>query len=113
MKEKKITPEMFTPFFEKCLLEAAATPGFVKEYDRLNGTNLSLKGSKLELAIDKASGRLRSEIAEFAEFVRNYVYWPLMCAAKERGELLTKFGPMTQAQLDELNKMVEELAKEE
>jgi len=62
------------PLFRACLVEAVREPGLVAEYDRVRGTNLSLRGSALELAVDKASGRLDEEVAGFVEFVREWVY---------------------------------------
>jgi hypothetical protein len=68
---------LLDPFFMKCLVEAVRTPGLVAEYDRLRGTNLGLRGSELERAIDEATGRLDAEVLGFAEFVREWVYVPL------------------------------------
>jgi hypothetical protein len=93
-------PEIGTPFFEKCLLEAAATPGMLVEYDRLNGTNLARRGTPLDLAIDQATGRMEAEIEGFVEFVRTYIYWPVMHKAEQEGKILTEFGPLTAAQFE-------------
>jgi len=47
----------------------AANKELIANFDRLRGTNLSLCGSPLELAIDKASGRLEHDLMLFLEFV--------------------------------------------
>ncbi len=60
--------------FKEILLESAANKELVKEFDRLNGTNLSLKGSGLDLEIDKASGRLEDDMKLFIEFVYEFVW---------------------------------------
>lgn len=70
------------PFFFECLREAAQYPGFVEEYDRLTGSNLSRRGTGLDLAIDQASGRLETELHAFAIFVRDHVY--VHCRAEAR-----------------------------
>src|SRR5690606_17772517 len=48
-------PEL-DPLFLRCLKEAAANPEFVAEFDRLTSSNLSMRGSPLELAIDREAG---------------------------------------------------------
>lgn len=63
--------------FETCLMEAAKNKELVQQFDRLHGANLSFKGSSLELAIDKSSGRTDAEIQKFIEFVDKYVYQTL------------------------------------
>lgn len=67
-------------FFLLCLREAASEPELVREFDRLWGTNLQRRGGGIELAIDHACGRSESDVRAFAEFVRDYVYEPLMRA---------------------------------
>lgn len=39
-----------------------------REFDRLYGTNTSLRGSPLELKIDEASGRLQGDAKKFVAF---------------------------------------------
>jgi hypothetical protein len=60
--------------FNEDLLEASKNPEFVKEFDRLCGTNLSHKGTGLDLEIDKASGRLDSDLKLFVKFVYEHVW---------------------------------------
>ena len=40
----------------------------VREYDRLRGTNLSRRGTGLELMIDDATGRTEDDVRGFVEF---------------------------------------------
>lgn len=54
--------------FYHCLMECAKNKKLVDAYDQLRGTNLSLKGSPLELEVDKDTGRLESELANFVKF---------------------------------------------
>lgn len=64
---------MSANWFETCLRASLANPELVAEFDRLYGTNLSLKGTGLDLQIDISSGRLEKDLAEFAEFVHHYI----------------------------------------
>jgi len=68
---------LLDPLFNECIKEAAGMPDLVKEFDRLNGTNLSRKGSPLDLMIDDSTGRMSSDLGKFVEFVREFVYEPL------------------------------------
>ncbi len=63
---------------------AANTPELVAEYDRLSGTNLSRRGTPLDLMIDDAVGRQEKEMHGFVEFVRECIYEriPRECIAK-------------------------------
>lgn len=60
--------------FADCLRAATTDPAFIREYDRLRGSNLSLEGSGLELAIDESSGRQDAEIARFIDDVWDLVF---------------------------------------
>lgn len=59
---------------EDCVYECLNNPDFMREYDRMRGTNLSLRGTPLDLAIDKASGRLESEARQFMADVADIVW---------------------------------------
>lgn len=72
--------------FLDCLMAAAGKPEFVENYDRLNGTNLSRKGSPIELAIDDASGRVEAELAGFINFVHDAVWLRLPAEVRSGGE---------------------------
>jgi hypothetical protein len=43
------------------------------EFDRLRGTNLCLKGTELELQIDRASGRPKHDADLFVEFLKEII----------------------------------------
>jgi hypothetical protein len=53
-------------------------PDFVKEYDRLNGTNISKKLSPIENMIDAVSGNRDSELRNFFDVVRITVFEPAL-----------------------------------
>lgn len=60
--------------FADCLYCCAREPYLVENFDRLHGTNLSLKGAPLDLAIDQATGRLDSDMEKFIEFCWEFVF---------------------------------------
>lgn len=53
---------------------------FIAEFDRLTGSNLSLKGSPIERAIDEASGRQKADLTKFIDFVYKHVWKPFLDA---------------------------------
>lgn len=53
---------------EEMFLAALVRPDLVLEFDRLYGTNLSRSGTALDLAVDDASGRFKSDLARFRQF---------------------------------------------
>lgn len=60
--------------FEDVLRVAAGNRELLKEYDRLTGSNLSLKGTPIELAIDDQTGRTTEEFRKFASFVLEHIW---------------------------------------
>jgi hypothetical protein len=62
------------PAYLKCLGQAAANAEMVANFDRLAGTNLALRWSAIELAVDASSGRLDADLGRFADFVRDAIY---------------------------------------
>ena len=54
------------------------TPELIKEYDRLNNTNISKKLSPIENLIDEKTGNRDTEIKEFFTFVREFIFLPLI-----------------------------------
>ena len=63
-----------TMTFYGCLMECANNQELVKEFDRLRGTNLSLRGSPIEIEIDKSTGRLDHDLKLFVDFVWECVW---------------------------------------
>ena len=68
---------MPVPTFEECLRTSIKNHELIKEYDRLNNTNLSFAGHNIELLIDRSAKRQELEISGFADFVHEYIYKPL------------------------------------
>lgn len=62
--------------FSSALIECCRNREFLQEYDRLHGTNLSFRGSAIEIAIDLAACRQQQELRKFAVFVWNTVFLP-------------------------------------
>jgi hypothetical protein len=60
--------------FHSCLMECIGNQELVENYDRLYGSNISLKGSGLALEIDKVCGRQETEFRDFIEFCWEYVF---------------------------------------
>ena len=75
--------------FEDALRSAAGNRELLEQYDRLTKSNLSRRGSPIELAVDDATGRTEKEFAEFARFVFEYVWLPV---ALEEGILAEEDG---------------------
>ena len=82
--------------FEDCVIECCMRPEFIKQYDRLQGSNLARilipqpdKRSPIERMIDKATGydkvltnideQAHKEMAEFIGFIFEVVWLPLIC----------------------------------
>ena len=60
--------------FLDCLMMAAQNGSLLREFDRRRGTNLSLQGAPIEIAVDEASGRLNHDLKLFIEFVWNDIF---------------------------------------
>lgn len=60
--------------FERVLREALGHRDLVAEFDRLTGSNLSLAGEPVQVAIDLASGRTDTDMRRFAAFVKDVVW---------------------------------------
>lgn len=73
-KVSQVSQFLPDPAFVRCLFAAAGNVELVTAFDRLNGSNLSFRGSALEREIDLATGRMDSDIAAFVEFVRETIY---------------------------------------
>ena len=60
--------------FEEVLIRCSKDEEFVLQFDKLMGANLSFKGTALELGIDKASGKLKDDLAKFTYFVYETIW---------------------------------------
>lgn len=60
--------------FSECVLECLKDKELVSQFDRLNGTNLSLRGGNLAVGIDMATGRLESDTLKFFRFVKDCIW---------------------------------------
>lgn len=49
----------------------ANTPSFVAEFDRLSGCNMSGRGTPIDLMIDRATGRLETDVQRFVEYTHD------------------------------------------
>jgi hypothetical protein len=56
------------------VLYCAKNKALVEQFDRLNKSNLSLKGTSLDLMIDEATGKQRQDILDFIAFVDECIY---------------------------------------
>lgn len=72
--------------FEEVVKHAAANKELVAQYDRLSGTNLSLKGSPIDVQIDLATGRIESEVPDFVDFVYRAIWLPLVAQEAKDAE---------------------------
>lgn len=60
--------------FAAVVQQAARNAELVANFDRLTGSNLSLRGSRLDLLIDQSSGRLDAELERFVQFVWHAIF---------------------------------------
>ena len=67
--------------FNECVLYCAENKELIENFDRLRGTNLSRRGSPIELMIDDSTGRLQHDLSLFCAFVFEFVWirLPLTC----------------------------------
>ena len=63
--------------YYQALKEALLNRELVSHFDRLNGTNLSMKGEPINLMVDKKSGRLDADFQKFVEFFDEYIWQPV------------------------------------
>jgi len=71
---EKLTSVRHGLTFASCLQSCVGNQELVSNFDRLKGTNLSLRGAPIDLAIDRAVGRLDAEIESFVEFCWDVVF---------------------------------------
>jgi hypothetical protein len=66
--------------FPECVSYCAKNQELVSNFDRLQGRNLSRKGSPIELMIDDSTGRFEADMKAFSEFVYEMVWTRLPLA---------------------------------
>jgi hypothetical protein len=71
--------------FAEVLLICGRNRELVAEFDRLHKSNLSRRGTGLDLMIDDAAGRTDADVRAFAEFVREFIYDRVFPAASPTG----------------------------
>ena len=65
--------------FEKTVQFCLDTPEFMENYRRLRGVSLGLRSrSPIALMVDKATGREEKEMFELCDFIRDYVWLPVV-----------------------------------
>lgn len=71
-------PELLAdPEFVACALATIDAEGMLEEFDRLFDTTLVSRKSPIERMIDKATGKLDTDMLKLMHFVAEYVYLPL------------------------------------
>ena len=68
--------------FYDCLMECAGNAELVKEFDRLRGCNLSMKGSPISLMVDEATGKQKDDLLKFIAFCWECIWLPLPLEAR-------------------------------
>ena len=78
-------------------------PDFIKEYDRLNNTNISSKLSPIENMIDEVSGNRDKELKDFFSFVKTTVFEPII--EKELEPLVSALEEILMEESQKTNKI--------
>lgn len=60
--------------FIECMEMCIDNKNLIREFDRLNGTNLSRKGLVIEVMIDEVSGRFEEDFIQFVDFVWDHIF---------------------------------------
>lgn len=60
--------------FYDVLMQTAAVPEFIKEFDRLAGTDLGKRKSPIIAEIDRVTGKERDDILKFIQFVYDFIW---------------------------------------
>lgn len=60
--------------FIEALREAVSNRELIQQYDRLKGTNLSLKGASMDVLVDIHSGRMNEDLKGFIEFFEECIW---------------------------------------
>ncbi len=67
------------PAFNRCVIEACATPELIENFDRLTGCKVGriANGTGLERMVDEVTGFRNDQLRQFAEFIHDSVYMRL------------------------------------
>lgn len=83
---------------EETIKECINNKEFMREYERLNKVNFSIT-SPIIAAIDNATGYDKKRITDLFDFIKEYIWLPLMVKGflenKERDKQLYNFGLKT------------------
>lgn len=63
--------------FEETVKVCLNTPEFMEEYARLKGVALG-SGSPIERMVDEATGRTKKEMFDLCDFIRDYIWLPVV-----------------------------------
>lgn len=63
--------------FEETVKVCLNTPEFMENYKRLRGVALG-SGSPIERMVDEATGRMKKEMFDLCDFIRDYVWLPVV-----------------------------------
>jgi len=74
MRGTELLQHVQDPWFVECMMATVDSPELLEQMDRLYGTNLCLRGTGLELAIDGATGRSSDDLDKLTDFVRDHVF---------------------------------------
>jgi len=77
-QEKILNDVLCEKFTETVVYIFENKPEVIEEYDRLNDTNILQKQSIIANEIDKASGKRDDELRGFFDFVREYIFDPMV-----------------------------------
>lgn len=80
------TVPLENPSFAHVVRICAENRQLIAEFDRLTGANLSMKGTPINLMIDDATGKLQHDVAQFVDFVHDYVWVPWVGKLADRAE---------------------------
>lgn len=60
--------------FHGCVMICLGNKEFVTQFDRLTGTNISKKGTPIEILVDESTGYFDKGFREFLEFCWDYIF---------------------------------------
>ena len=57
-----------------CVIECSENKELIEQFDRLNNTNLAMKGTPIDISIDEATGRQHDDVMKFIDFCWEYIW---------------------------------------